>query len=214
MRMREDFVGAENCLLLIWANKTWLPPPPAVVSFFKLTPLPVSCPLTTPLHYIEKIQLYCLSVEKMQYNTTLLSLCSPQGAGFLRRGWLNKLLHPFHSFLTSSFRLPVLSTIFHSKNSPQYLHFQLSFYSFFLPNWPFSCIYLQHKSSLYNSSCSLRSPSDPACLPCAASCVWWRMGSWWLRSPRGVQHASSAWTSPWQVVGLARHSQSAGCALP
>ena len=32
--------------------------------------------------------------------------------------------------------------------------------------------------------------------------------------PRGVQHASSAWTSPRRVVGLARPNQSAGRALP
>ena len=31
--------------------------------------------------------------------------------------------------------------------------------------------------------------------------------------PRGVQHASSARTSPGRVVGLARPNQSAGCAL-
>ena len=88
-----------------------------------------------------------------------------------------KLLHPFHSFLTSSFCLPALSTIIISfqKLSPQYLCFQLSSCSLFLPNRPFSCIYLQHSSSLYNSSYSLRSPSDPACLPCAAS----RVGGGW-----------------------------------
>ena len=34
-----------------WTSKNWLPPPPAVVSTL-LTPLPVSCPLTTPHHYI------------------------------------------------------------------------------------------------------------------------------------------------------------------
>ena len=86
-----------------------------------------------------------------------------------------KLLHPFHSFLTSSFCLLTLSTIFHSKNSPQYLRFQLPSYSLFLPNRPFSCIDLQHNSSSYTSSYSLRSPSDPACLPCAAS----RVGGGW-----------------------------------
>ena len=83
----------------------------------------------------------------------------------------------------SSFYLLALSTIFHSKNSPQYLRFQLPSYSLFLPNRPLSCIYLQHSSSLYNSSYSLRSPSDPTCLPCAASRVGGRTGTWWLRSP-------------------------------
>ena len=83
-----------------------------------------------------------------------------------------KLLHPFLSFLTSSFGLPVLSTIFHSINSHHDISvLQLPSYSLFLPNQPFCCIYLQHSSSLYSSSCSLRSPSDPACLPCAASRV-------------------------------------------
>ena len=76
---------------------------------------------------------------------------------------------PFHSFITSSFCLAVLSTIFHSKN---YLHniavWSSFLYSWFLPNRPFSCIDLRHRSSLYSSS-SLRSPSDPACLSCAAT---------------------------------------------
>ena len=87
----------------------------------------------------------------------------------------------------------------------QYLRFQLPSYSLFLPNRPFSCIYLHHSSSLYNSSCSLRSPSDPACLPCAAS----RVGEDEIlvaEVPRGVQHASSARISPRRVVGLARPS--------
>ena len=90
-----------------------------------------------------------------------------------------KLLQPFHSFLTCSFCLLTLSTIFHSKNSPQYLRFQLPSYSLFLPNRPFSCIYLQHNSSSYTSY-SLRSPSDPACLSCAASRVGggWDPGGW------------------------------------
>ena len=90
-----------------------------------------------------------------------------------------KLLHPFHSFLTSSFCLPALSTIFHSKHSPRYFRFQLPSYNLFLPNLPFSCIYLQHSSSLH-SSCSLRSPSDPACLLCTASRVGggWDPGGW------------------------------------
>ena len=64
---------------------------------------------------------------------------------------------------------------FITKLSPQYLRFQLPSYSLFLPNPPFSCIYLQHNSSLNTSSYSLRSPSDPACLPCTAS----RVGGGW-----------------------------------
>ena len=51
-------------------------------------------------------------------------------------------------------------------------------YSLFLPDRPFFCICLQHSS--LHSSCSLRSPSDPACLPCAASRVrgGWDPGGW------------------------------------
>ena len=47
-------------------------------------------------------------------------------------------------------------------------------------NQPFSCIYLQHSSSLYNSSYSLWSPSDPVCLPCTSSRVGggWDPGGW------------------------------------
>jgi len=91
--------------------------------------------------------------------------------------------------------------------------FQLPSYSLFLPNRPFSCMYLQHSSSLYSSSCSLWSPSDTVCFPCAASRVGggWDPGGW---GSLGVQHASSARTSPRRAVGLARPSQSAGRALP
>ena len=50
MRASEDFGSAENCLLLF--SKTWLPPyRPCCGLPFWLTPLPVSCPSTTPLHY-------------------------------------------------------------------------------------------------------------------------------------------------------------------
>ena len=84
------------------------------------------------------------------------------------------------------------------KLSPRYLCFQLPSYSLFQPNQPFSCIYLQHSSSLY-SFCSLRSPSDQACLPCAAS-MSAEDGILVAEVPRGVQHASSAWTSPRRVV--------------
>ena len=49
MRASEDFGSAENCLLLF--SKTWLPPYACCGLPFWLTPLPVSCPSTTPLHY-------------------------------------------------------------------------------------------------------------------------------------------------------------------
>ena len=100
------------------------------------------------------------------------------------------------------------------KLSPRYLCFQFPSCSWFLPNQSFSCICLHHNSSLCSTSCSLRSPSNPACLPCAA----WRMGSWEngilvAEVPRGVQHTSLAWTSRRRMVGLAWPNQSAGCAL-
>ena len=108
----------------------------------------------------------------------------------------------------SSFCLPTLSTIFHSKNSPQYLRFQLPSYSLFLPNWPFSCIYLQHNSSSYTSSYSLRSPSDPACLPCAASHVGGGLdpGGWgppWGPTRFFGPHFSytGGWVGPTQSIG-------------
>ena len=49
MRERDDFVCAENCAAE--QVKTDCCHTPAVVSTL-LTPLPVSCPLTTPHHYI------------------------------------------------------------------------------------------------------------------------------------------------------------------
>ena len=108
----------------------------------------------------------------------------------------------------SSFYLLALSTIFHSKNSPQYLRFQLPSYSLFLPNRPLSCIYLQHSSSLYNSSYSLRSPSDPTCLPCAASRVGGGREPGGLGPPWGPTsffgpdlHYTGGWVGPTQSNG-------------
>ena len=69
--------------------------------------------------------------------------------------------------------------------------------------------------SLYNSSCCLRSPSDPACFVCRAlHPVSGEDGILVAEVPRGAQHASSARTSPTRVVGLARPNQSACRALP
>jgi len=77
-----------------------------------------------------------------------------------------------------------------------------------MTNQPFSCIYLQHSSSLYNSSYSLRSPSDLACLLCTAFCVGggWDPGGWgplW-----GPTHffgpdfpLTGVWVGPTQSVG-------------
>ena len=101
---------------------------------------------------------------------------SPRGAGFSHRGCLNQAAPPLSFLSYVQFLSPgPFNYISLQKLSPQFLRFQLPSHSLFLPNRPFSCIYLQHSSSLYGSSYSLRSPSDPECLPCAAS----RVGGGW-----------------------------------
>ena len=112
---------------------------------------------------------------------------------------------PLHSFVTSSFCLPAISTIFHSKNP---LH-DASVLSFLLAAdfclTRHSPVFVCNTALLYTVFfCSVRSPSDPACLPCAAT----RVGGGWHPSgivvaevPREVQHASSARTSPRRVLG-------------
>ena len=55
MRERDDFGCAENCLLREQVKRDCCHTP-AVVSTL-LTPLPVSCPLTTPHHYIKTVTL-------------------------------------------------------------------------------------------------------------------------------------------------------------
>ena len=79
--------------------------------------------------------------------------------------------------------------------------FSAPFLQLILSNRPFSCIYLQHSFSLYSSSCSLRSPSDPACLPCAAS----RVGGGWDHLLECCLCASPCWT--WGRVGT-KHNES------
>ena len=125
-----------------------------------------------------------------------------------------KLLHPFHSFLTSSLCLPALSTIFHSKN---YLH-DTSVFSSLLP----ADFYLTGHSPvfIYNTAllyivllalCGHLQTQRVCCVLCPMSK---EDGILVAEVPCGVQHTSSAWTSLRWVVGLAQPNQSAGCALP
>ena len=73
MRRASDHFGcAENCLLLY--NKSWLPPLPAVVSLFWLTPLPV---LTTQHHFIiftQLIKYYCVCHSNKRSFSSVLSV--------------------------------------------------------------------------------------------------------------------------------------------
>ena len=129
-------------------------------------------------------------------------------------GVYTKLLHPFHSCLTSSFCLPALSTIFHSKNS---LH-NTSVFSSLLTAY----FYLTGHSLVFIYNTAL------LCIVLLALCGHLQTqrvcralypmseedGILVAEVPRGVQHASSARTSPRRVVGLVRPNQSAGRALP
>ena len=100
------------------------------------------------------------------------------------------------------------------KLSPQYLCFQLPSYSLFLPNRPFSCLCLQHSSSFYIVLLALCGHLQTQRVCRALHPVSWEDGILVAEVPRGVQHASSARTSPWRVVGLARPNQSTGRANP
>ena len=138
----------------------------------------------------------------------------PQGAGFSRRGCSYKLLHPFHSFLTSSFCLPALSTMFHSKKTL----YDTSVFSSLLAadfcltgHYPvFSCT----TTVLYIVLLALCDCLQTQCVCRTLHPVSGKDGILVAEVPRGFQHASSARTSPRRVVGLARPNQSAGRALP
>ena len=61
--------------------------------------------------------------------------------------------------------------------------FSISFLLFyFSPSCPLISIYYNHNSACSISPFFLWFTTDPACLPCAAFRVGWRMGSWRLRS--------------------------------
>ena len=120
---------------------------------------------------------------------------------------------PFHSFLTSSFCLLALSTIFHSKNSLHDTCFQLPSYSLFLPNRPFSCICIYNTTLLY-IVLALCGHLQTQCVCRVLHPGAGKDGILVAEVPCGVQHTSLAWTSPRWVVGLARPNQSAGLALP
>ena len=138
-------------------------------------------------------------------------LTRPRGAGFSRRGCLNQAAH---SFLTSSFCLPALSTIFHSKN---YFHNTSVFSShltayFYLTGH--SPVFIHNTALLYIILLTLCGHLQTQRVCRALHPVSGEDGILVDEVPRGVQHASSARTSPRRVVGLARPNQSAGRALP
>ena len=110
--------------------------------------------------------------------------------------------------LLSSFCLPALSTIFHSRNS-----LQLPSYSLFLHNRPFSCVY-GNTAFLDIILLTLCGHLQTQRVCRALHPVSGEDGMLVAEFPRGVQHDSSARTSPRRVVGLARPNQSAGRALP
>ena len=119
---------------------------------------------------------------------------------------------PF-TFLTSSFCLPVLLTIFHSKN---YLHDTSAFSSllttyFYLTGH--SPVSIYNTALLYIILLALCSHLQTQCVCRALHPVSGEDGILVAEVHRGVQHVSSARTSPRRVVGLARPNQSAGRAL-
>ena len=148
--------------------------------------------------------------------TTESNVCSSGGPGSVSTSTQApvELLHPFHSFLTSSFYLPALSTIFHSKNSlPNTSVFSSLLIAYF---------YLTgHSPAFIYNTALLYILLLTFCNHLQTQRVCWALhpmsgedGILVAEVPRGVQHASSARTSPRWVVGLARPNQSAGGALP
>ena len=93
--------------------------------------------------------------------------------GFTANKGVSTIHEDSTAYMISTSSLTIIISF--QKLSPKYLRFQLPFYSLFLPNRPFSCLYLQYSSPLYNSSYSPRSPLDSTCLPCAA----FRVGGEW-----------------------------------
>ena len=151
--------------------------------------------------------LFCLFVCFVQ----LLFSCPVLGPPWSRLLALGvfKLLHPFHSFLPSSFCLPTLSTIFHSKNS---LH-NTSVFSSLLTAYFYltghSPVFIYNTTLLHILLLTLCGHLQTQRVCRALHPVSGEDGI-----PREVQHASSARTSARRVVGLARPNQSAGRALP
>ena len=127
-----------------------------------------------------------------------------------------KLLHPFLSFLTSSFGLPVLSTIFHSINSHHDTSVLqaplLTAYFYYLTSH--SAVFIYNTALLYIVLLALCGHLQTQRVCRALHPVSGEDGILVAEVHRGVQHASLARTSPRRVVGLARPSQSAGRALP
>ena len=114
----------------------------------------------------------------------------------------------------SSFCLPALSTIFHSKNS---LH-DTSVFSSLLTAYFYltghSPVFIYNTALLYIVLLALCGHLQTQRVCRVLHPVSGEDGILVAEVPHGVQHASSAQTSPRQVVGLARPNQSAGHALP
>ena len=116
--------------------------------------------------------------------------------------------------LTSSFGLPVLSTIFHSKifsTIPLFYSSLLTAYFYLTSHSP---VFIYNTALLYIVLLALCGHLQTQRVCRALHPVSGEDGILVAEVPRGVQHASSARTSPRQVVGLARPNQSAGRALP
>ena len=120
---------------------------------------------------------------------------------------------PFTLFLCLVFVYRPFQLYFISKTPSAIPPFSAPFLQL-ISTYPTILLYLSTTQLFFiYSSYSLWSPSDPACILCAAS-VLGEDGILVAEVPHGVQHASLAWTSPRWVVELAQPNQSAGCALP
>ena len=121
---------------------------------------------------------------------------------------------PFTLFLLISFGLPALSTIFHSKNSLHNTSVFSSLLTAYFYQTGHSPVFIYNTALLYIVLLALCGHLQTQRVCRALHPVSGEDGILVAEVPRGVQHASSARTSPRRVVGLARPNQSAGRALP
>ena len=123
------------------------------------------------------------------------------------------MLRPFLSLLASSFCLPALSPIFHSKT----LHDPSVFSSLLVADFYLtghSPVFIYNTALHYVILLTVCGHLQTQSVCRALHPVPGEDGILVAEVPRGVQHACSARTSPRRVVGLARPNQSAGRALP
>ena len=137
----------------------------------------------------------------------------PHGAGFSRRGCLNQAvptLSLFSCLLVSVYRLFQLYFTPKAFHNTSVFSSLLTAYFYLTGHSP---VFIYNTTLLYKILLVLCGHLQTQRVCCALHPVSGKDRILVAEVPRGVQHASTAQTSPRRVVGLARPNQSAG-ALP